>query len=338
VPTTLRPALLALTTATALTIAVPSPAPAAEPAVTGYVSGEVNVQENSFEPPTCTAFNNTDQDDALIDGAPDHSSVSIGGGIPGAGENASSDMSVTSTYSSGWLTDVAFTSSLYVHAHDDAGGNDPDTPDFEGSHCSHFARAKANGGADFTLSTKRKIKLTVAGDLGTLILSGDTLADVVYADNNEDYDDILNNVVVALGPGEYHLDATPYTVEARAGWGESIDVGTDQVADSSVTFKAHLWRPGLASGPVTGSGKSYVSFPVSRLCATNALKIGFKNAAKIKKVTLSAAGKSKSVSLPGAKTKLTLSGLRHDKAITALASVRLKSGALVKAKRSYDPC
>jgi hypothetical protein len=321
----------------AISTSLVAPSYAGEAPIAGSMQGNVNVQESTLDD-SCVALNNSDPKSVDIDGAPDSVTTSIGGGIPGDGESAYSHTAVSSTRASGLLTDVLIKSNVTASAHDSLGGNDPDTSEMEGSHCSHFARAEASGEVTFTLVTKRKVRLTVAGDLGTLTLSGGTLSGGVLADNNTEYDDILNNVVVGLGPGDYYLDYEAYAVEAKAGWGQPIATGAGASVDNYIDFKMHLWKPGQATGAATGAGAKYVAYPASRNCPKHSITVGVRYASLIKSVTIAAAGQSKTVTHPSSTTRVTLTSLPDATAFPVRAVVRLKSGSILKASRPYARC
>jgi hypothetical protein len=328
---------VAAASAVAFSIVAAPTAHAAEAPIGGFLHGEVNVQQSSFDD-SCPALNNSDQESVDINGAPDAVTTSIGGGTPGDGEGGSAHLTATSARSGGLLTDVLVKANIAAQAQDHLGGDDPETSELEGSHCSRFARAQADGEVTFQLITKRKVRLTVAGDLGTLTLYGGTLAQAVLADNNKEYDDILNSVVVGLGPGSYTLGFEAYTVEARAGHGQPIQTGGAESHDLHIDFKLHLWKPGQATGPAAGTGKSYVAFPASRTCSTHSIRVGVKQASLIKRFTVTAAGHTKTVYNPTSTTHVVLTGLPDAQAFTVNAVVRLKSGAILKASRPYARC
>ena len=323
-----------LATSFAISSSLTVPAYAVEAPIAGSMQANVNVQESTFDG-SCTPVNNSDPTSADIDGAPDVVSASIGAGDPVDGDHAYSKTTVTSARAGGLLTDVLVKSNISVNAQDHLGVNDPDTSELEGSHCGRYARAEAQGEVTFTLLTKRKVQLTVGGDLGSLILFGGTLADDVYADNDPCCDDILNNVIVTLGPGDYYLDYEAYAVEAKAGWGATAAA---ESFDNYINFKMHLWKPGQATGPAVGTGAKYVAYPAARTCSTHSIKVGVRQASLIKSMTISAAGHSKTVYKPVSTTKVILTGLPDATAFPVRAVVRLKSGSILKASRPYARC
>lgn len=313
-------------------------ASAGDPAITGSLYSKARSFQSTIDD-ACEPIDNVVETTAPFPVSPPGNVLSgAANGNPADGQSAQSEQVATWSFASGVLRQVSIDADLSASAKDSQGGNDPDTPELEGSHCARYAFSQADSEVTFTLNATRSVRLHVGGDLGTIFLSGGTLNLGVRADNNDEFDDILNNVWVKLGPGTYQMETQAYFAEARAGHGQDNITGGGESISLSVDFDLDLYKPGAATGVATGPGKAYVSLPASRNCGTDSVKAGVKQASQIAKVTISGLGKSKSVSQPTSTTTLKLTGLPDKKPLLLKAVVKLKSGDSLTAQREYARC